>query len=101
LANELRQLLIEYGELAAQVHGLMILDRFRCGDDFCATFYTHSKPDGAYGPGHQNVLLAPHEGTIIVDMVDGEIECVEVLDRPDVREKLIPVLPADTAAQMR
>jgi hypothetical protein len=90
-AAELRRLLIEKGEpeLAAQVSGLAIVDRCRCGDDFCATFYTRPKPEGAFGPSHRNVVLPPDEGTIILDVVAGEIACVEVLDRPGVREKLL------------
>ncbi|HZU42947.1 MAG TPA: hypothetical protein VE994_09770 [Terriglobales bacterium] len=45
-AAELQRLLTEAAEpeLAAQVPGLAILDRCRCGDDFCATFYTHVVP---------------------------------------------------------
>ena len=52
---ELHQLLTEQGEpeLTAQVPGLMIFDRCRCGDDFCATFYTKPKPEGSFGPDHQ------------------------------------------------
>ena len=94
-ATELRQLLEKQGEaeLAAQVPGLMIFDRCRCGDDFCATFYTQPKPDGAYGPGHRNVPLTPDEGMVILDVVGAEIACVEVLDRNDVREKLDAVHP--------
>jgi hypothetical protein len=93
-ATELRQLLTEKGEpeLAAQVPGLMILDRCRCGDDFCATFYTQAKQEGAYGPGHRNVALTPDVGMLILDVVAGEIACLEVLDRDDVREKLRAVL---------
>ena len=89
-ASELRQLLIESGEtkLAEQVPGLMIFERCRCGDDFCATFYTQPKPDDAYGLGHRNVALAPEEGMVILDVVAAEIACIEVLDRKDVREKL-------------
>lgn len=92
-AVELQQLLAEKGEpeLAAQVPSLCVFERCSCGDDFCATFYTQPKPQGAYGPGHRNVALAPDEGTIILDVVAGEIACVEVLDRPDVREKLTAV----------
>jgi hypothetical protein len=92
-ASELQQLLIEKGEpeLAVQVPGLAIVDRCRCGDDFCATFYTQPKPDGAYGPGHRNVRLLPEDGMVILDVVAGEIACVEVLDRPDIREKLVGV----------
>jgi hypothetical protein len=51
------------------------------------------KPDGAYGPGHRNVVLAPDEGMIILDVVAEEIACVEVLDRNDIRQKLDKVLP--------
>lgn len=89
-AAELRQLLIEKGEpeLAAQVPGLMIFDRCRCGDDFCATFYTRPKPHGSFGPGHRNVALTPEEGMLILDVIAGEIACVEVLDRSDVQKKL-------------
>ncbi|HTZ76062.1 MAG TPA: hypothetical protein VMB47_19245 [Candidatus Aquilonibacter sp.] len=94
-AAELRQLLEAQGEqeLAAQVPGLVILDRCRCGDDFCATFYAQPKPDSSYGPGHRNVALTPEEGMLILDVVGGEVACVEVLDRPDVRVKLSAVLP--------
>ena len=68
---ELRQLLVEQGEpeLAAQVSGLLIFDRCRCGDDFCATFYTRPKPDGAYGPRHRDVRLKSEAGMLILDVV--------------------------------
>jgi hypothetical protein len=92
---ELRQLLEEQGEpaLAAQVSGLAILDRCRCGDAFCATIYTQPRPKDGYGPGHRNVRLMPEDGMLILDVVAGEIACVEVLDREDVRQKLQAVLP--------
>jgi hypothetical protein len=95
LASELQQLLTEKGEpeLAAQVPGLMILDRCRCGDDFCATFYTRPKPQGSFGSGHRNVALTPEKGMLILDVVAGEIACVEVLDRAEVRQKLQAALP--------
>jgi hypothetical protein len=94
-ATELRQLLEEQGEpeLAAQVPDLAILDRCRCGDDFRGTFHTQPKPNGAYGPGHRNVRLMHEEGMLILDIVAGEIACVEVLDRDDVRRKLDEVQP--------
>jgi hypothetical protein len=93
-AAELRQLLVEKGEpgLAAQVPSLRIFERCDCGDDFCATFYTQAKPVGSFGPGHRNVRLFPDEGTLLIlDVVAEEIACVEVLDRPDIREKLVGV----------
>jgi hypothetical protein len=59
----------------------------------CSTFYTQPKPEGSFGPGHRNVALTPEEGMLILDVVTGEIACVEVLDRKDVRRKLDEVLP--------
>ena len=94
-ATELQQLLEENGgsELAAQVPGLMIFDRCRCGDDFCATFYTKPKPRGSFGPGHRNVALNPDEGMLILDVVGDAIACVEVLYRDEVRQRLEAALP--------
>jgi hypothetical protein len=88
-AGELQRLLADAGEpeLTAEVPGLRIFDRCRCGDDFCATFYTQSKPKDGFGPGHRNVRLMTEEAMLILDVVDGEIACVEVLGRADVREK--------------
>ena len=95
LASELRQLLEGKGEstLAAQVPGLMILDRCRCGDDICATFYTQLRPKDGFGPGHRTAVLAPEEGMLLVDVVAEGTACVEVLDRKDVPQKLQAVLP--------
>jgi hypothetical protein len=94
-AAELEQLLEKEGhaELAAQVSGLKIVDRCRCGDDFCASFYTERKPQGAYGAGHRCVELEPEAGVLILDVVEGRIVHVEVLYRHDIREKLLVSLP--------
>jgi hypothetical protein len=90
-AQELQRLLqAQKPELAAQVPNLKIVRGCGCGDDFCASFYTQPKPKGAYGPGHDTLLLdtaAP--GMLILDVVDGIISFVEVLYRPDIRQKLI------------
>jgi hypothetical protein len=80
-------------ELASQVPRLAIFDRCRCGDDFCAAFYTQPKPKDGFGTGHRNLALTPDERMLILDVVAGEIACVEVLDRKDVRRKLDAVLP--------
>jgi hypothetical protein len=39
------------------------------------------------------VVLAPGDGTIIFDVVQNQICCVEILDRDDVREKLLAAAP--------
>lgn len=94
-ADELEGLLNAEGHssLAEQVATLRILDRCRCGDDFCATFYTQPKPRGAFGSLHRNVELEPEEGMIILDIVNSIIACVEVLYRDDVRSKLLVAMP--------
>ncbi len=95
LAQELESSLREqnYYELAAQVPKLRIVERCPCDGDFCATFYTQPKPEGSFGPGLRNVVLAPEKGWLILDVVGGIIMCVEILDRPEIRKQLLAVLP--------
>jgi hypothetical protein len=95
LAVELEQLLKKAGKplLAAQVSQLTIVERCRCGDDFCASFYTQPKPEGKYGPGHDCMDLDAAEGTLLLDVVDGTIAHVEILNRDNIRQKLITALP--------
>jgi major membrane immunogen (membrane-anchored lipoprotein) len=95
LAEELRTLLEKDGEsqLAGQVSSLHIVDRCRCGDDFCATFYTAPKPKGAYGAKHETLALDAENGYLNVDVNDGKIVCVEVLYHDAIRDKLIRLLP--------
>jgi hypothetical protein len=95
LAEELHQLLTEENEpeLAAQIPALKILSRCHCGDDFCATFYVRSPPQGAYGPNHRNVPLTPKEGMLVLDVVGEKIACVEVLYRDDIRRVIENIVP--------
>jgi hypothetical protein len=66
LAEEIHTLLLgqDEFELAGQVSELRIVDRCRCADDFCGTFYVRPKPKGDYGPKHRNVVLEPKEGML-------------------------------------
>jgi hypothetical protein len=95
LADELSRLLQAAGHecLARQVPALKILDRCRCGDEFCATFYTQPQPLGAYGAGHENIKLEPERGMLILDVVRGSIACVEVLYRDEIRRALLAAVP--------
>jgi len=95
LASEIEELLLEKGEtaLAAQVQELTLVDRCRCEDDFCGTFYALPKPDGAYGTGHRNVPLEPRQGMLVLDILADKIAAVEVLYRDDVRRKLLIEFP--------
>ena len=80
--------------LAGQVGGLQLVDRCRCRDEFCATFYTVAKPRGPWRDlgKHENLEVSAESGMIILDLVDGHIAAVEVLYRDDVRDALHKVL---------
>ena len=95
LSVELQRLLYAAGEtsLAESVRELRVVDRCRCGDDFCATFYTAPPPNGSYGQTLRSLELEPEQGMIILDVVEERIVCVEVLYRPAVSARLLQLLP--------
>jgi len=95
LAGELKTLLIQEKELALaeQVSKLQIVDRCRCGDDFCATFYTKPRPKKSYGTGHRSIMLEPKDGILILDVENNNISCIEVLYRDEIRKMLHSFLP--------
>jgi hypothetical protein len=95
LAAELTRLLSKDGEqeLAGSVSSLMIVERCRCGDDFCATMYTVAPPRDGWGRRHRNVVLHPETGHLIIDILDQEIVGIEVLFRDEGRERLLELLP--------
>jgi hypothetical protein len=94
-AEELAALLLVENEtaLADQLLSAAIVARCECDDEFCASFYTAPRPDGAYGPGHENVLLEPRVGMVVLDVVQGRLMQVEVLYHPEFRRRLRGALP--------
>ena len=101
LADELTALLRSQNErdLAEQVPLLRLVDRCRCGDDFCATLYTAPKPKGAYGLNHESISLNPSSGHLILDLVDRKIVCVEILFREDLRSRVLQLFPKTPASK--
>ncbi len=95
LASELGALLERHGEdqLAQTVGGLSVVDRCRCGDDFCATMYTLPRPLGAWGEGHRNVALDSKNGFLIIDVLYERIVEIEVLYRDEIRTRLLSLMP--------
>ena len=95
LADELTGLLMKDGEtkLAQQVPSLRIVDRCRCGDDFCSTIYTAPRPKGAWGNNHETIALDPNEGCMIIDISGGNIVEIEILYRNQIRERLLQLRP--------
>jgi len=83
VAVELQDLLAKENRdnLAAQVPSLEIVDRCRCGDDFCAAFYTQPQTHGPYGPSHECIELEPIEGMLILEVIDPAIAYAEILYR--------------------
>ena len=72
LATELEALLCAANEieLAETIPNLLIVDRCRCGDSFCATIYMVPPPQGPWGPGHYTLpLLSPRRSARRVSIV--------------------------------
>jgi len=94
-AAELRGLLERVGrqDLAGQVVTLPVVARCTCGEDSCAHFYTTPPPQSSYPLGHSTLSLPAASGTIILDIVCGQIAAVEVLDRSDVKSVIDHYLP--------
>ncbi|GAA3141720.1 hypothetical protein GCM10010521_30420 [Streptomyces rameus] len=90
LVTELITLLENEGEreLAICAWDLRLVDECPCGDDFCQSFQTAAHPQGQpYGAGHRCVPLLPLRGMLCLDVVDGRIMYVEVLDRPPMHRR--------------
>lgn len=77
-------------ELAEQVPELEIWDQCGCGDSFCTSFYVGPRPVGAWSDEgeHHNQAPEVQRGMVVLDVVDGRIRYVEVLDRPEIRPAL-------------
>ncbi|MFF1874652.1 hypothetical protein [Kitasatospora herbaricolor] len=89
LVDELISLLETEGEseLAACAWDLRLTDKCRCGDGFCQSFKTERRPDGQpFGRGHRCLPLSPSTGMLNLDVVNGRIMYVEVLDREPLRD---------------
>ena len=89
LAERLEVLLRERGEefLAAEVAKLRITAVCRCDNDHCGSFYTIDRPMKRwFRRGRQVDLGAGLPGSVILDVVGGEIVYVEVLFWDEVRD---------------
>ncbi|WP_052394283.1 hypothetical protein [Kutzneria sp. 744] len=85
LIAELVELLTAEDEdwLAISMRDVRVVADCGCGDDFCRSIKTAEHPDGKpYGPGHRMVALLPTRGMLNLDVVNGRIMYIEILDRP-------------------
>ncbi|MFB7616252.1 hypothetical protein [Kitasatospora sp. NPDC056181] len=87
-ARELTALLEAEGErdLALVARDLRLVAECGCGDGFCQSFATAPHPKGQpFGAGHRCVPLPAEEGLLALDVMDGRIMYVEVVDRAPLR----------------
>ncbi len=93
-AHELERLLLNENrpELAFQVKNMQVdMDRCVSGEECCAMLCTGLQPSKGWGVGQTTIALTPSNGTIFVDVIDGDIIAVEIFFRKDVQEKLLQV----------
>ncbi|WP_330346243.1 hypothetical protein OHA09_34225 [Streptomyces longwoodensis] len=93
LVTELIALLEAEGEreLAVCAWDLRLFEECACGDGFCQSFRTAAHPGGQpYGIGHRCVPLLPAQGLMCLDVVDGRIMYVEIIDRPPLHRRTTP-----------
>jgi hypothetical protein len=96
LAQELESGFRKIGQvdLAATVSELDIVERCRCGDEGCGTFYTLEK---CVWSGKKLEQIVPVvEGLYAVDVFSNKVACIEILDRKDVEDKLNELFPLNT-----
>jgi hypothetical protein len=81
--------------LADQVAALELWDRCGCQVKSCCSFYAGPKPSEPWRNfgDHFNLVLSVRKGMVVLDVVDGVIRYVEILDRPDVGKLLSPWNP--------
>ena len=67
LGRLLRAALVADGrlDLADSIEGLEAHAACSCGDAFCTSFYTGPRPDGAWGPDHENLVYVLAGGIFI------------------------------------
>lgn len=79
-------------DLAEQLTNLDLADRCRCHDSFCASFYTLPKSSW-HGKQLDRIIPGGVRGMSCVYTLDGTFAGVELLWRPEVRERLDELLP--------
>ena len=56
-------------------------------------FYFSNPPIKDWGNGQENYLLDSNEGVIVVEVLKEKIVAVEIVNRDEIREKLLVLLP--------
>jgi len=95
LASELQERLFAANEraLAESIASLRIDHRCVCEDDHCAMLYTVPQSRATFGATHRELAFDSVGGMLVVDVEYERITCIEVLFRPDVRRRLVELVP--------
>jgi len=81
-----------HAHLIEELRRAPVASRCNCGDAACAHFYTSAWPRAGHR-SHENIALPSQSGMVILDVFEGRVVAVEVLDRPDVKQVLDGYLP--------
>jgi len=95
LVSELQERLVAANEraLAESIPSLRIDHRCACADEQCAMFYTVPHSLAARGPTHRELAFDSVGGMLVLDVEHESITCIEVLFRPDIRRRLVQLVP--------
>lgn len=80
--------------LAAQIINLPIREPCRCGDSSCSGFFTAQRPQTLWRVGRKVVTPAMSQGMVILEVTDGMIMFVGVLECDALRQALAQAFPA-------
>ncbi len=79
-------------QLAQSFPTLVVWDRCRCDDDGCATVYTEDK-DLWLGQTLDRVIPSVSiPGLLCIQVLGTRVVCIELLNRPDLKRKLVEAL---------
>lgn len=94
-AAELESALLRDQEttLAEQIINLPIKGPCRCGDNSCSGFFTAQRPQTLWRTGRKVVTPAMSQGLVILEISDGMIMFVGVLECEALREALTRAFP--------
>lgn len=79
--------------LAAQIVNLPIREPCRCGDSSCSGFFTAQRPQTLWRVGRKVVTPAMSQGMVILEVTDGMIMFVGVLECDALRQALAQAFP--------
>lgn len=80
-------------QLAQSSTTLVVWDCCRCDDDGCATVYTEDKDLWLEQTLDRVIPSGSISGLLCVHVLATRIVCLELLNRPDLRRKLVEALP--------